>query len=186
MTGIASTALVAFFVAASGSTTLPQSWTDMPEVPSNPAYQVAMTGYNAVPEQTDEDPYTTASGAFSDPDIMAARSRDLADELPFGTVIAVTAASSSVNCGFDVVEDMIGLRVIGDTMNARMHNKVDILFDHETKVKVGGKPTNPARAFGVCKTMIEVVGHIDPRHMPKTQLELKLALGRENGFASTK
>ena len=137
-----------------------------------------MTAYNAVPSQTDEDPTVTASGAFSDPDIVAARSRDLADELPFGTVITVTAASSSVNCGFDLVGDMIGLRVIADTMHPRMHNKVDILFDTDAKVTVGSKQTSAARALGICKSTIEVVGHIDLKRMPKNQLELRLALGQ--------
>lgn len=138
-----------------------------------------MTGYNAVPDQTDGDPLTTASGSFSDPDVVAARSEDLADELPFGTVISITpSATSSPNCGFDLVDGMVGLRVIADTMNARMHQKIDILLDSDMKVKVGGKPTNPAKALGVCKDMtIEVVGHVDPKHMPKNQTELKLALG---------
>jgi len=145
-----------------------------------------MTAYNALPEQTDSNPDITASGAFSDPDIIAARSRDLADELPFGTVISVTAASSSVNCGLPLVRDMIGLRVIADSMHPRKRNQIDILFDHTETVKVGGKRTNPARALGVCKgVQIEVVGYIDPRHMPKNQLELKIALG-ETTLAANK
>ncbi len=138
-----------------------------------------MTAYNAVPWQTDEDPFTTASGAYSNPDIIAARSRDLADELPFGTVISITAASSSPNCGYEVVGDMIGLRVIADTMHARMTKKIDILFDIDAKAKVGGKQVSAAKAFGVCKNVtIEVVGKIDTKRMPKNQLELQLALGR--------
>src|SRR5262245_5115403 len=42
-------------------------------------HTVLMTGYNAVPGQTDGDPHTTASGARSNPEIIAARSRDLAE-----------------------------------------------------------------------------------------------------------
>src|SRR3989344_3796760 len=118
MTGIATSALVAFFVAAGGTSSL-SSWTPQTPPPSLPTYQVRMTGYNAVAAQTDSDPEITASGAYADPDIIAARSRDLADELPFGTVIAVTAASSSPECGYDLVDNLIGLRVIADTMNAR-------------------------------------------------------------------
>lgn len=180
MTGIATTAIAAFFVASGlGTSTVPSTWADItPQAPIE-SYSVTMTGYNAVPEQTDESPDITASGAFSDPDIVAARSRDLADELPFGTVIAVRAAtSSSPLCGLPLVNDVIGLRVIADTMNARMHKKVDILFDTDANVRVGGKLTNAARVLGVCKGVaVEVVGHIDIRHMPKNQLELKVAMG---------
>lgn len=182
MTSMVTTALVGFFVYSGAATsTLPPMWTSaIPQTPANPSYQVTLTGYNAVAEQTDGDPHITASGSFSDPDIVAARSADLADELPFGTIISFTSsATSSPNCGFDLVEPMVGLRVIADSMNARMHNKVDILFDNDMKVKAGGKLTNPARALGICKDMhIEVVGHIDPKHMPKNQTELKLALGQ--------
>ena len=176
MTGIATTALVAFFVASGvGSTSLPSAWAaQAPQAPIYaayiPVYQVSMTGYNATPEQTDSDPDITASGAFADPNIVAARSRDLADELPFGTVISVSpAATSSPGCGYGVVSGKVGLRVIADTMNARMHNKVDILFN----------TTSSARTFGVCKDMtISVVGHVDPNHLPKDQLSLKLAIGQ--------
>lgn len=176
MTSIAITALVGFFVYGTASAaTLPASWTD--QKVEYPTYQVAMTGYNAVPGQTDDTPEITASGAFSNPDIIAARSRDLAAELPFGTVIAVTAASSSPKCGYDLVEGLVGLRVIADTMNARMHNKVDILFDTEDRVKVGGKSTSAARTLGVCNVEIAVVGHVDPAKIPASQLELQAALG---------
>lgn len=143
-----------------------------------PTYTVSMTGYNAVPGQTDDNPEVTASGAYSDPDVIAARSVDLADELPFGTVIEIDAATSTPNCGYGTVADQIGLRVIGDSMNARMHNKIDLLFDQSDVVRVGGKLINPARAFGACKDMvIRVVGQVDIRHMPKTQDELRVAIG---------
>lgn len=133
-----------------------------------PTYSVAMTGYNAVPGQTDDNPEITASGAYSDPDIVAARSQDLAEELPFGTVIQIDAASSTPGCGYSAVGDDIGLRVIADTMNARMHNKIDILFN--------GYRT--ARTLGVCdRVQIRVVGMVDISHVPKTQNDLRVAVG---------
>ncbi len=185
MTSIATSALLGFFVATSTATSsLVPSWTapTQPE-PTNISYEVAMTAYNAVPEQTDGDPYTTASGAFSDPDIVAARSRDLAEELPFGTVISISVATSTPGCGYSVVSKLVGLRVIADTMNARMKNKIDLLFDTADRVKVGGKSVSAARAFGICEKMhIEVVGHVDPNHMPRSQAELVIALGN-SGFA---
>lgn len=143
-----------------------------------PSYTVSMTAYNAVPGQTDSTPDITASGAFSNPDLIAARSRDLADELPFGTVIEITAASSSPNCGFEIVKEQIGLRVIGDTMNARMVNKIDILFDTSDTARAGGKLHNSARVLGRCSGVeIKVVGKIDIRDIPKTQKELRLTIG---------
>src|SRR5271154_3048531 len=96
--------------------------------PVGPSYSVDMTAYNAVPEQTSSHPNITASGAFSDPDVVAARSQDLGTELPFGTVIEVDAATSSPNCGYNVVGQQIGLRVIADAMNIKMHNRIDILL----------------------------------------------------------
>lgn len=147
--------------------------------PSMPPMHVAMTGYNAVPEQTDEDPFTTASGAFSDPDIVAARSVDLAEDLPFGTVIKVVPATSTPNCGASLVNDFIGLRVIADSMHPRKHNQIDIMFHADDYVRAGGKMVNPAIAFGVCKDVeIQVVGKIDTKNMPRSQQELAKMVGK--------
>lgn len=150
-----------FLYGQAAAATLPQGI-----APDYPTYQVGMTAYNAVPEQTDGSPDVTASGVYADPDLIAARSRDLADQLPFGTVIAVTAASSSPSCGYEKAGELIGLRVIADTMSARMHNKVDVLFE---------RPKD-ARTLGVCKVQIAVVGHVDISNMPKDQATLQEAM----------
>lgn len=185
MTGIATTALMAFFVASGVSTSTLSTWTDRGLMPTYPTYQVSMTGYNAVPGQTDADPFTTASGAYSNPDIVAARSRDMAKELPFGTVIEIKAATSTPTCGVKEVENLVGLRVIADTMNARFQKKIDILFDTTDTVKLGGKSINAARVLGACKDVtIQVVGFVDIKKMPKSQLELKLALEKTPAVAS--
>src|ERR1700749_4083381 len=55
---------------------------------------VTLTSYNAVAAQTSPTPWLTASGARSNSAVIAARSRDLADQLPYGTIIAVTGPSS--------------------------------------------------------------------------------------------
>lgn len=141
-------------------------------------YTVTMTAYNAVPSQTDDSPEYTSIGARTNPEIIAARSSDLADELPYGTVISVLPATTTPNCGFKYVSEKIGLRVIGDAMHARMRNKIDILMDVEPIRAQDGKYRNPARALGFCKGVkIAVVGHIDIKHMPKTQTELAAAVG---------
>src|SRR5665213_431859 len=92
-----------------------------------PTYEVKLTAYNAVAAQTDSNPLVTASGAFSNPEVIAARSRDLATELPFGTIISISRpVATSVNCGFDVAASQIGYRVIADSMNSRKVNQVDV------------------------------------------------------------
>jgi len=151
----------------------------VPEKADN-VYSVSMTGYNAVPEQTDSDPYTTASGAYSDPDIVVARSVDLADELPFGTVIrfVLPEGDSKPPCGLSSVGHLLGLRVVADSMHPRKRNQVDVLFDHERTVSVNGKRMNPAVVLGVCKDIeIRIVGKIDIKQMPKSQTQLLAQVG---------
>ncbi len=135
---------------------------------------VKATAYNAVPEQTDADPFTTASGLPTNPEIVAARSRDLADILPFGTIIAVEAPETgSTACGMDAVSDQIGYRVILDVMHARKKAQVDFLLDQNNTVVHDGKDRNPAQVLGICDGVtIRVVGQVDLTHVPTTQAEL--------------
>jgi len=139
-----------------------------------------MTGYNAVAAQTDGDPHVTAIGVYSEPDVVAARSIDLADDLPYGTVIEVVShsATTSRNCGMDAVDQHLGLRVIADSMHSRKRNQIDLLFHNEPTVRAGGRLVNPAVAFGICKEVeIRVVGKIDMKNVPRSQSELRLAVG---------
>lgn len=177
MTSVFTSALMGLLLMSQASAQVLPADTVAPEAPT---YTVSMTGYNAVPEQTDGDPYTTASGAYSDPDVVAARSVDLKEDLPFGTVIEIVQHNDtkSPNCGFSVVEEHLGLRVIADSMHPRKRNQIDILLPNEKTVRAAGKVVNPAVALGVCKEVeIRVVGKIDIRDMPKTQQQLRLAVG---------
>ena len=158
------------------------------DVPPLPSYTVALTAYNAVPEQTSSHPLVTASGAYSNPEIIAARSRDFADELPFGTIIELDGSntSSKGTCGYDVVKPHIGYRVIGDTLNARYTERIDILLDTKTNYKaLDGTIVNAAKVLGICQDVtIRVVGFVDINHLPKTQAELaKLVKGDNNSIA---
>ncbi len=142
----------------SGVATTPASAPVASSTPPAPSYMVAMTAYNAVPGQTDSNPFETASGAYSNPEVVAARSQDLGEELPFGTIIEIDGPTSKQNnCGFGIVSPILGYRVIADTMNVRYTKRVDVLFD-------------------VCHGVtVRVVGHIDPKKMgnlPKTQTAL--------------
>ncbi len=177
MTGILTTAIGGLFLLSNmglGATST------APVVPDYPTYTVSMTGYNAVPEQTDGDPFTTASGAYSNPEVVAARSVDLKEDLPFGTVIEVIAHNDpkNPNCGLSVVEEHLGLRVIADSMHPRKRNQIDILLPNEKTIRANGRYVNPAVALGVCKQVeIRVVGKIEIKDIPKTQQGLRLAMG---------
>lgn len=147
-----------------------------PVAPALPSYTVTLTAYNAVPEQTDGDPHITASGAFSNPEIIAARSVDLVDELPFGTIIELTAPTSDPKntCGYEVVEPIIGYRVIADAMNPRYTERIDVLFGTDANyIMTNGRTKNAGTILGICSGVgIRVVGYVDPRRMPKTQADL--------------
>ena len=182
MTTIAFTALMGLF-AFTGNGTLPiatgtpdtlisasseQPQTDIPEL------SVLATAYNPVSGQTNSDPLITASGLPSNPEIVAARSRDLAETLPFGTIIAIeTPADPNKGCGFDQVSHLVGYRVILDVMHARKHEQIDIMLNTDDYVSLAGRERNPAEVLGVCTHVaIRVVGRIDMNNVPQTQSEL--------------
>jgi 3D (Asp-Asp-Asp) domain-containing protein len=191
MTPMTLAALTGFFVygafgGISTTTLLQTPPTEVQLEPTYPVYTVTMTAYNAVPGQTDDTPEITSIGAYTNSEIIAARSSDLADELPYGTVIDVVPATTTPNCGYKYVSDKIGLRVIGDAMHARMRNKIDILMDIKPISAQEGMMRNPAKAFGFCRDVqIVVVGRIDPRKMPETQSELAMMVGLSR-FATAK
>lgn len=166
------TALMGFLL-LSGVTSLQAS---LALAPDRPVYPVTLTAYNAVPGQTDDTPFETASGAYSNPAVIAARSQDLAEELPFGTIIELDGSNVSQDgtCGYGVVASRIGYRVIEDTMNARYTNRVDVLLDTKADYATTDKGMkNAAQILGICRGIkVRVVGYVDINHIPKTQAEL--------------
>ena len=183
-------ALMGFLLLSGGASSALPAHATAPKVPVVPSYAVTLTAYNAVPEQTDNSPLETASGAYSNPEVVAARSRNLADELPFGTIIEVIGPSVSNNpCGYDIVAPLIGYRVIADTMNARYTDRIDILFSTESNyVMKDGREKNAGVILGICSGVsVRVVGHIDitnPNRLPKTQVELATIVnGKSNALA---
>ncbi len=136
---------------------------------------VKLTSYNAVPEQTDGNPFETASGAYSNPEVVAARSVDLAADLPFGTVIALSrTAADTGNCRYSAVEEQIGYRVVADSMHSRKRNQIDILLDASNTVSVHGKEVNPSLALGICSDVtIRVIGRLKVSEIPETQEQLR-------------
>jgi 3D (Asp-Asp-Asp) domain-containing protein len=153
-------------------------------------YSVTLTSYNAVANQTSPTPWITASGAHSNPQVIAARSRGLANALPFGTIIAVMGPSDSGNdgpyCGYDSVSHLIGYRVIADTTNARfIAPRIDVQLSQNDKVDVAGKLTNPSVALGACTgVQIAVVGYVNPQNIPSTQAGLAALVQNSQSLAS--
>ena len=138
-------------------------------------FTVKLTSYNAVPEQTDGNPHVTASGAYSNPEVVAARSVDLAGTLPYGTIVEITRTDSDTErCRFGAVEHLIGYRVIADSMHSRKRNQVDVLLNPLDTVVVHGEETNPSVALGMCGNVsIRVIGKMQISDIPETQEELR-------------
>ena len=158
-----------------------------PSAPVVPSYVVTLTAYNAVPGQTDSDPFETASGAYSNPEIVAARSQDMASDLPFGTIIELDGSTISLGntCGYGAVAHHIGYRVIEDTMNARFTDRIDVLLDTKASVtSATGAVINAANVLGICNGVtIRVVGFVDQKHLPKTQAGLAALVEKGSALA---
>ena len=137
-------------------------------------FTAKLTAYNAVPGQTDATPFVTAAGAFSNPEVVAARSGDLAATLPYGTIIKIERTQADTpSCRFSSVEGQIGYRVIADAMNPRISNTVDVLLNQSKKVWVDGRLINTAYAVGRCAAVsVTVVGSMPVSAIPMTQTEL--------------
>lgn len=179
MPTIITTALMGFFLLSANGGQVALDAAKKPLLPAYDTLTVSMTGYNAVPEQTDGDPFTTASGAYSNPDIIIARSVDLAETLPFGTVVEIVVPETTLNtnCGLAQVEQFVGYRVVADSMHPRKRNQLDIMFDGADRVMHNGKEKNAAIVMGVCKEIeVRVVGKVDIKSIPKTQTELLSAV----------
>ena len=167
-------ALMGLFLLAGAAGAFPSSIA-APQAAFAPTYILTLTGYNAVPAQTDDTPFITASGAYTNPEVVAARSQDLRDELPFGTIIAIdgpTDMKASGTCGYKAVGSAVGYRVIADTMNARYTQYVDVVF----------KTVSAAITLGVCPgTTVRVVGFVDiknPANLPKSQADLAVLVAK--------
>ncbi len=185
MTGIANIVLTGFFVwsgAAGLPVVFPQPNTitiaSTTTASAEEVLSVRLTGYNAVPEQTDENPEITASGASSNPSVIAARSPDLGGHLPYGTIIALETPNNANSCGYKEVKHLIGYRVIADSTHSRKHRQIDVMFDETDVIRVGGIDTNPAVVMGICKVNLRVVGKIAVKDIPNTQAKLALLVNK--------
>ncbi|MEK7662042.1 MAG: hypothetical protein AAB355_00890 [Patescibacteria group bacterium] len=182
MTGILNVALMGIFVWSGVDVGIQEPISQIP-ARANANIEltlVRLTGYNAVPEQTDGTPNVTASGTFSNPEVVAARSRDLAEAMPYGTIIALEApGEKEFSCGFKTVGHLIGYRVIADSMHERKRRQIDVLYDIKNLVQVGTKEMNPAVAAGICNVTVRVIGKIPVKEIPATQEDLAKFVNRK-------
>lgn len=92
-------------------------------------YKVNITAYSSTPEETDDTPFITASGAYVRRGVAAA------NFLPLGTAIRIP----------ELFGDQVF--IIEDRMHERFHNKVDIWFPEKSQ----------AKKFGIQLATIEVL-----------------------------
>ena len=178
-------ALVGFFLFSGVAAADPAS----AKAPDLPTFSVHLTGYNAVPGQTDSTPDITSIGAYSNPEVIAARSQDLADVLPYGTVVEIDGpAATSTTCGYRAVSPLIGYRVIGDAMNSKIKNSVDVLFATSANyVTLSGREVNASTLLGSCDDVtIRIVGRVDINHIPATAAALKQLIEGKSDIALAK
>lgn len=102
--------------------------TGTPETPRSGTVRMAehyvtITAYSSTPEETDDSPFITASGAHVREGVVAA------NFLPFGTIIKIP----------ELYGDRIF--VVEDRMHKRHSDKVDIWMSTKTEAKVFGKQT---------------------------------------------
>ncbi|MDO8495833.1 MAG: hypothetical protein Q7S43_00035 [bacterium] len=98
-------------------------------------HAVRATGYSSTPDQTDDTPFITASGAYVRDGIVAANFSIDGRRVPFGTLVRIP--------------EIYGEKVfvVEDRMNSRYTNNLDIWFPER----------NLAKEFGSKRVVIEVV-----------------------------
>ena len=98
-------------------------------------YSVLATGYSSTPDQTDESPFVTASGAYVREGIIAANFYVNGQRVPFGTMVRIP----------EVYGDRVF--IVEDRMNIRYSNNIDIWFPN----------ISLARDFGAKRVTVEII-----------------------------
>lgn len=98
-------------------------------------HTVRITGYSSTPDQTDDTPFITASGAYVRDGIIAANVYVNGRRIPFGTLVRIP----------EIYGDKIF--IVEDRMNVRYTNNIDIWFPERSL----------AKTFGSKKAVIEIV-----------------------------
>lgn len=105
--------------------------TTLASASTKPGNEVTITCYNAVAEQCDGDPLTTASGKKIDLNKLnrgelryVAVSRDLLKEYKYGDMVDVYISDG---------HPYNGTWVVADTMHRRWNNKIDLLVGRNQK-----------------------------------------------------
>lgn len=98
-----------------------------------PTFTLRATGYNSLPEQTDDTPHITSTGTTTRFGIVAV-SRDLLEgSLPYGSLVRLRDMGTyygSYSPGFfQHILDAQGLFIVEDTMHARKTSQLDVWFE---------------------------------------------------------
>ncbi len=135
----------------------PTLWSS--SVPLGPETVIVLraTAYNSLEEQTNSEPFVTASGKTTQSGIVAL-SRDLLERFPYGTTIKIVDVrplpNSPNGCGatMETVENLERLPgllpgefLVADTMHPRKENQLDMWLEH----------LEDATKWGVCKVYVK-------------------------------
>lgn len=120
----------------------PVLWSSSVPLGPEPVIALRATAYNSLEEQTNSEPFVTASGKTTRSGIVAL-SRDLLERFPYGTTIKIVDVRPLPNlpngCGATMetvegLETLPGLLpgefLVADTMHPRKENQLDVWLEH--------------------------------------------------------
>ena len=113
-----------------------------PAPESGPALQVRATAYNSLENQTNSQPFITATGERTRWGIIAVSRDLLGEELPYGSLVRLTDLGNfhtGRGAGaFQTLLDGTGTFIVEDTMHPRKFNQIDVWFqDYASAVNWG-------------------------------------------------
>lgn len=122
------------------------------------------TAYNSLENQTDSDPFITATGETTESGIVAL-SRDLLESIPYGSVVEILdirpREGHPNGCGATMktvhrIEPFPGLSPgqfrVADTMHPRKVDQLDMWLEH----------LDDAKRWGVCEVVIRPLAPLSP------------------------
>ena len=120
--------------------------------PAKPSFVLKATGYNSLESQTDDTPFTTATGTQTRPGIVAISRDLLGGSVPYGSLVRLKDLGGYHGGGYGKFQETLdaqGLFIVEDTLHQRKTQQVDVWFETYSE----------ALAWGVRKVELELVRH---------------------------
>ena len=118
--------------------------------PAKPSFVLRATGYNSLEAQTDDTPFTTATGTQTRPGIVAISRDLLGGSVPYGSLVRLKDLGGYHGGGYSKFQDTLdaqGLFIVEDTLHQRKTQQVDVWFETYSE----------ALEWGVRKVELELV-----------------------------